>query len=242
MVNHIKSVKVFMLDHNMSEMSESEEMYLITIARLVEGGLEEPVPISLLAAELSIQPVSANQMVHKLAEEEFVEYLPYKGVKLTTSGQEAAQQVLRDRRLWEVFLVEHLALPPSIADALVCRLEHITVEGVSDRLAKFLDYPAVSPQGYPIPGVKGETAPDTYQPLSDLAAGEWGEVMRIEGDPITRTFLESEGLRPGVRVISLVIGSGGGMLLAVGESRLQLTKRVTDKVFVNLHKERNKKD
>jgi len=45
MVNHIKSVKVFMLDHNMSEMSESEEMYLITIARLVEGGLEEPVPI-----------------------------------------------------------------------------------------------------------------------------------------------------------------------------------------------------
>jgi len=242
MAYHKIRVKVFMLDHNMSEMSESEEMYLITIARLVEQGLEEPVPISLLAAELSIQPVSANQMVHKLAEEDFVEYLPYKGVKLTTRGQESAQHVLRDRRLWEVFLVKHLELPPSEADALACRLEHITFEGISDRLAKFLDYPAVSPQGFPIPEVKGETAPEAYQPLSDLAAGERGEVMRIEGDPITRTFLESEGLRPGVGINSLAIGSGGAMLLAVGESRLQLTKRVTDNVFVNIHKERNKKD
>ena len=54
-----------MPDHNLAEMSESEEMYLITIARLIEQGVEAPVPIPLLAGELSIQPVSANQMVHK---------------------------------------------------------------------------------------------------------------------------------------------------------------------------------
>ena len=33
-----------MLDHNIEEISESEEMYLITIARLVEQGVAEPVP------------------------------------------------------------------------------------------------------------------------------------------------------------------------------------------------------
>lgn len=231
-----------MFDHNIAETSESEEMYLITIARLVEQGVEEPVPISLLAAELSIQPVSANQMVHKLAEEAFVEYLPYKGVKLTARGQEAAQQVLRDRRLWEVFLVEHLALPPSEADALACRLEHITAEEVSGRLARFLDYPAVSPQGYPIPGVKGERILEATQPLTSLAAGETGEVMRLEVDPLTRTFLEAEGLRPSARVSAVAIGSGGVMLLAVGESRLQLSKQVTDKVFINIQKEGSRKD
>ena len=231
-----------MLDHNIDEMSESEEMYLITIARLVEQGVAEPVPISLLAAELAIQPVSANQMVHKLAEEALVDYLPYKGVKLTSTGQKAAQQVLRDRRLWEVFLVEHLELPPTEADALACRLEHITFEGISGRLAKFLDYPAVSPQGYPIPEINGGSAPKTFLSLSELAAGEQGVVMRVEGDAVTRTFLESEGLQPGVGVHSLAIGSGGAMLVTVGESRLQLTKQVTDKVFINVQKERNQKD
>ncbi len=229
-----------MLDHNITETSESEEMYLITIARLVEQGVEEPVPISLLAAELSIQPVSANQMVHKLAEENFVEYLPYKGVKLTARGQEAAQQVLRDRRLWEVFLVDHLELPPSEADALACRLEHITAEEVSGRLARFLDYPAVSPQGYPIPGVKGQRILESTQPLTSLAAGEIGEVLRLEIDPLTRTFLEAEGLQPGVRVNVLAIGNGGVMLLVVGEGRLQLSKQVTDNVFVNIQKEQRK--
>jgi Mn-dependent DtxR family transcriptional regulator len=65
-----------MTNHNNNGMSESEEMYLITIARLVEQGVEDPVAISPLAEALSILPVSANQMVHKLAEEGWLEYLP----------------------------------------------------------------------------------------------------------------------------------------------------------------------
>ena len=72
-----------MSDHNIEEMSESEEMYLISIVRLVEKDIEEPIPIPQLAAELSIQPVSVNQMVHKLAEEGWVNYIPYKGVELS---------------------------------------------------------------------------------------------------------------------------------------------------------------
>jgi len=51
-----------MADHDNAIISESEEMYLITIARLVEQGEEAPVSISRLSGELAIQPVSANQM------------------------------------------------------------------------------------------------------------------------------------------------------------------------------------
>ena len=47
--------------------SEAEEMYLITIARAVEDGHPEPVPVSLVARELDVSAVSANQMVRKLA-------------------------------------------------------------------------------------------------------------------------------------------------------------------------------
>jgi len=223
-----------MLEHNLVEMSESEEMYLITIARLIEQGVEAPVPIPQLAGELSIQPVSANQMVHKLAEEELVEYLPYKGAQLTPKGQEIAQKVLRDRRLWEVFLVEHLELPPSEADALACRLEHITAEGIACRLAKYLGQPAVSPQGLPIPEVDGEPVEQASRPLSALAVGEQGEVMRIEADQATQNFLTTEGLRPGLEVKPLAIGGGGAMLLEVGDSRLHLAKVITEKILINI--------
>lgn len=223
-----------MPDHNLAEMSESEEMYLITIARLIEQGVEAPVPIPRLAGELSIQPVSANQMVHKLAEEELVEYLPYKGAQLTPKGQEIAQKVLRDRRLWEVFLVEHLELPPSEADALACRLEHITAEGIAGRLANYLGQPSLSPQGLPIPEVEGEAFALPFRPLSDLAVGESGEVMRLEGDQTTLAFLASEGLRPGLRVKPLAIGGSGAMLLEVGGNRLHLARAIADKILINM--------
>jgi DtxR family Mn-dependent transcriptional regulator len=234
MANHKTLVKLLMLDHNLAEMSESEEMYLISIARLVEQGVEAPVPIPLLAGELSIQPVSANQMVHKLAEEELVEYLPYKGVQLTPKGREIALKVLRDRRLWEVFLVDHLDLPPSDADALACRLEHLTAEGVASRLANYLGQPSVSPQGLPIPEVDGETIVPALRPLTDLALGECAEVLRVEGDQATQSFLLTEGLRPGVTVKPLAIGSEGAMLLETGDKRLNLAKAVTDKILINV--------
>jgi Mn-dependent DtxR family transcriptional regulator len=47
-------------------MSESEDMYLVSLARLQETGVEVPVPIAKLAQEMSIQPVSTSQMIHKL--------------------------------------------------------------------------------------------------------------------------------------------------------------------------------
>ena len=46
----------------------------------------------------------------------------------------------------------------------------------------------------------------------------------------------------GVAVQALARGSGGAMLLAVGESRLQLTKRVSDQLFIIVRKERSQEN
>ena len=56
-------------------MSENEEMYLIKIARSNEAGID-PAPLSILAQELNLQPVSANQMIKKLEEAGKVSYTP----------------------------------------------------------------------------------------------------------------------------------------------------------------------
>ena len=46
--------------------SESEEMYLITVARAAEGGATGPIPVARVAQELEISVASANEMVKKL--------------------------------------------------------------------------------------------------------------------------------------------------------------------------------
>jgi len=85
-------------------MSESEEMYLVSIAQLSELNPGNLVPMSKLASQLGIKSVSANEMVRRLEEVGCLIYTPYKGIKLTPQGINRASQVLRKRRLWEVFL------------------------------------------------------------------------------------------------------------------------------------------
>ena len=67
-------------------------MYLITVARLRQA--DQPVPLALLAQELGISPVSANEMCRRLAERALVTYQPYKGVTLTAQGEAMARRVL----------------------------------------------------------------------------------------------------------------------------------------------------
>ncbi|MCK4314914.1 MAG: hypothetical protein KAX24_04005, partial [Anaerolineae bacterium] len=61
----------------LNPLSESVQMYLVTIARLRVNG--QPVPLSQLAQALSISPVSVNEMCRKLQDQELVVYRPYKG-------------------------------------------------------------------------------------------------------------------------------------------------------------------
>lgn len=131
--------------------TEAEEMYLITVARALEDGVEPPIPVSTIAAELDVSVVSANQMIRKLEAGGFVEYLPYKGVVLTEDGRNTANAVLRNRRLWGVFLTDHLGLSPDRADEVACEMEHVTPEEVASRLSLFLGDPSTGPGGRPIP-------------------------------------------------------------------------------------------
>lgn len=222
----------YMIDHNIEKMSESEEMYLITIARLLEEGASEPIAISRLADEMSIQPVSTNQMVHKLGEEGLLTYLPYKGVKLTPRGNKVASIVLRRRRLWELFLVEQLQIAPGEADDLACRFEHITPKSVIQKLDKYLGHPSFNSQGLPIPMDNGGENQMDVQPLIKYPIDKIGEVVWVDSDPVTKSFLDSVGLKPGAHVYLQALSDEGPLLLKIGDQRLYLASEVIDGVLV----------
>ncbi|OJX40306.1 MAG: hypothetical protein BGO78_15190 [Chloroflexi bacterium 44-23] len=215
------------------EISESQEMYLVTIASLLEDGFEEPIPLSQLADKLSVASISANEMIRKLAEEEYVSYLPYKGVKLLPKGNHLAQKILHSRRLWEVFLVDKLSLSLNMANVLACRMEHITPPEVAELLFNYLGKPIVSPQGKPIPSPNGITVMKMIKPLSELLVSTRAEIERLEIESTGTAFLQAEGVKPGAEIIIQAIGNHGDMLLKAGSHQLHIASAIVRKIWVH---------
>lgn len=213
-------------------MSESIEMYLLRIALLQQ--VEQSVPVPALAQELSVSPVSANEMCRKLTERGLVEYVPYKGVTLTEEGEALAQQVLRRRRLWEVFFVEKLGIEAHEAEAMACRFEHVTPEILTERLAAFLGDPTLSPQNEPIPAGDHPLGERLTRPLTGLTAGEGGQVVDVAADQVTRDFLRHQGVLPGVTLEILAVTTAGSLLVATPERRLSLAPAVAGLIHVAL--------
>lgn len=214
--------------------SESEEMYLITIAMAGEDGIEGPVPVPHVAEKLDVSRVSANEMVKKLVGRGFVDYTPYKGVSLTPEGRTIASSVLRRRRLWALFLSEHLGLSAAAADTVACEFEHITPVDVAQRLSSFLGDPTVGPEGKPIPTESGTVEIHREFQLTELSVGVRGIVTRTMGDPAIHSFLADEGVEEGGKITLLAIGQDGGCLVETDSGHTHLSPEVAADVVVRL--------
>jgi DtxR family Mn-dependent transcriptional regulator len=214
--------------------SDSVEMYLVSILRLAGDRL--PVPLSKLAAVMEVSPVSANQMVRKLQDEGLVIYEPYKGVAVTEAGERLAARILRRHRLWEVFLVEHLQMASTAAHETACRLEHATSEALAERLAMFLSHPQVSPEGEPIPDSSGRLSSAHPEPLEAARAGQSGHCIRCTADEASCAFLIAQGLRPGAP-FQVVATAPDSLLLEISERTIALDRSLATAIQVEIDEE-----
>jgi DtxR family Mn-dependent transcriptional regulator len=219
-------------DPTTTETSESEEMYLITIAMLVEDGHDGPVPVPQLATELDVSRVAANEMVKKLDTRGLIEYTPYKGASLSEEGRSIARAVLRRRRLWSVFLSDRLGLSPDAADAVACEMEHITPAEVAHRLSDFLGEPQFGAQGRPIPSPEGPIGVGTIS-LIDLAVGTHATIVGLEGDGDVESFLHSQGISSDSAIV-VVAKSDGAVLVEAASGRVHLSDVIAGAVKVTV--------
>ncbi|MEA1903115.1 MAG: metal-dependent transcriptional regulator [Actinomycetota bacterium] len=198
--------------------SESEEMYLITVARAGEDGRSGPVPVADIARRLSVSVTSAHQMVRKLADRELVTYEPYRGVQLSGTGCHVADRVLRTRRLWATFLADHLGFSPGEADEQACELEHVTSADTAEQLASFLGNPEAGPLGRPIPAATSNLIPHEHLRLTDMSVGRSGKVVAVSAAGGEGRFLTEEGVAPGALLTITAIGSSGLVVDASGST------------------------
>lgn len=210
--------------------SEAEEMYIITVARAIEDGVGPPVPVSTISGVLEVSSVSANQMIKKLEAAGLVAYTPYRGVTLTDTGDELANTVLRNRRLWGRFLADHLGLTPAKADEVACEMEHVTPDMVADRLASFLGDPTTGPTGKPIPRGSGSVASAALA-LTDVSVGESVTVVGV--GPDHGAFLVSQGIGEGAEVLILGTGADGSVFLQAPTGTMHVAAEVAAGLEVN---------
>ena len=213
--------------------SASIEHYLKTTYQL--GGEDQPVSLPVLAKELAISPVSANEMVKKLVKRGLVTYERYKGVTLTPGGRAWALTVTRRHRLWERFLTDVLGLDWDHVHEEACRLEHATSPLVEERLAQFLGWPETCPHGYPVPTSEGEIAREAGVPLSEMEPGARGVVLNVPEEPELLQYLGSLGLVTQAEFeVEAVAPLEGPLTVRVGDAQHVMGWKVASQVRVRL--------
>lgn len=213
--------------------SESEQMYLVSMARLAESVDECPIPVSQVAELLGVTSISANQMIHHLEEIGLVTYTPYKGVEFTEDGWRSAAKILKNRRLWEVFLVEKLQYDPQEGETLACRLEHAISDEMAQRLAEFLGWPTVSPQGKSIPEAGSESILQSGATLNSLPANACAVIISIQSGAEVQKYLEQSGMYTGGEISVLASQQGGPILIKTAEGKtINLSAELSKSIWV----------
>src|SRR5439155_15796796 len=179
-------------------LTKSERETLKAMCRLTKAGAEAHTGD--LAEALGVSPGTVTATVKRLADRKIVDHKPYKGVELTAAGRRAAVAAIRRHRIVERFLADMLGYAWNEADRLAGSFEHDLPQEVEDRLFVALHRPSTCPHGFPIPDPEVAVIPQLPQ-LYDLEPGDVA-VVAVPGstDPDVVAFLDTLGLRPGVRV------------------------------------------
>jgi DtxR family Mn-dependent transcriptional regulator len=177
----------------------TEEDYLKAIYALSKG---KPVSTNDLANELQVKASSITDMIKKLSDKKYVDYIKYQGVELTATGNQIALKIMRKHRLWETFLVKNLYFGWDEVHEIAEQLEHIESEMLTDRLDDFLGNPQFDPHGDPIPNKEGLII-DTRKriALQDVQLSQKGIIVGVsDASSDFLKFLESEKLVLGTQL------------------------------------------
>ena len=159
--------------------SLTEENYIKAVYYLSLKTDTKITPTS-IAEAVGVNAASVIDMIKKLSEKKFISYNKLEGVSLNKSGSKLALEVVRNHRLWEVFLVQKLGYSWDVVHEIAEQLEHIKHPELADRLDAFLGHPEYDPHGDPIPKSNGEIPKTVNTLLSEIKVGKSCRVVAIK--------------------------------------------------------------
>ena len=122
----------------MTELTSNLEDYLEAIFLLQRE--QKAARAKDIADRLGVQRASVTGALQSLSQKKLINYHPYSSVTLTALGLELAEQIDHRHRVLTDFLGRFLRLPPDIAEANACRLEHHIDDQALERLIAFVRF------------------------------------------------------------------------------------------------------
>ena len=180
----------------MEKLSSTIEDYLSLLYVLERDN--EPVVGVQLAEFLRVTPPTVTNTLKRMARDGLVTS-DKQGTRLTRTGRESAQTVMRRHMLTEWMMVNRL--PWSRLHQEAHHLEHAISGEAEQALLAELGNPQTCPHGNPLPGC--EQAVARWVPLTEAKPGEQVTVRRVhelgEQNGELMAFLEANGIMPGAR-------------------------------------------
>jgi DtxR family transcriptional regulator, Mn-dependent transcriptional regulator len=176
--------------------SPAMQRYAAEIYRLQQDN--EQVPLSLLSSHIDASAQAINTMVKRLNTNGYLIHEPYKGVRLTASGEKIAMPSLRRHRLTEVFLVKIMKYDWASAHELSDTFEKGVNDELEERIDELAGHPTRCPHGEPIPSKDGIMPKVNDVPLIEVPSGSDCVISRVRTHDMEKlNYIGELGLVPG---------------------------------------------
>ena len=137
-------------------------------------------------------------MVKRLQKHGYLVHEPYRGVRLTPTGEKIAMPSLRRHRLTEVFLVKVMKYDWATAHQLADTFELGVNDMIEDRMDELAGRPTRCPHGEPIPSKNGVMPVVRDMSLSNVPSGSDCVISRVRTHDFEKlTYIGELGLVPG---------------------------------------------
>ena len=208
--------------------SQSIEDYIKAIWTLSEGKEDRyAVSTNALASHLVTSQASVSEMYKRLAEKEFIDYVPYRGGSLSPKGRQLAVSLIRKHRLWEVFLYEKLGFGWEEVHDIAEQLEHVRSQELTKRLDAFLDHPSIDADGN-IPKQRAK-------PLTELSIGVGAQVVGVlDSNSKLLSLLSQKGIALGTSLcIQSVLPFDDSRVLTLnGNQSVELSYKACELILI----------
>ena len=216
--------------------SQSIEDYIKAIWTLSEGQeAGYAVSTNTLASHLMTSQASVSEMYKRLAEKEFIDYVPYRGGSLSPKGHQLAVSLIRKHRLWEVFLHEKLGFGWEEVHDIAEQLEHVNSQELTKRLDAFLDHPSIDPHGDYIPDAEGNIPKQRAMPLVELTVGVYAQVVGVmDSNSKLLSLLSQKGIALGTTLFiqSILPFDDSRVLTLNGDQSIELSYKACELILI----------
>ncbi|MGR3317602.1 MAG: metal-dependent transcriptional regulator [Candidatus Anammoxibacter sp.] len=179
---------------------------------------------------------SAHKLLHKMADDGFVQFDDDSKVDLTDTGREEAKLVIRRHRLAERLLHDVLDITSDEYESGACRFEHYVGDDVVASICILLGHPSSCPHGRAIP--KGECCSkhpkdikSLVLPLSKMNSGDTGKVVYISTEFHDRLDrISGIGILPGTKI--KVHQKMPTLVIQIGETQVALDNNIASNIYM----------